>query len=315
MPRSFDSMQLGSIELFCKAAELNSFTAAAAALGITPAAVSRSVGRLETRLGVHLFVRTTRQIRLTDDGRMYYEQCEQALSQITEAGRAVAGHQGNLCGLLRISAPTTYAHYRLLPLLPMFAATYPKVQIDISISNRNIEFVEEGFDLAIRLGALQDSRLVARKLEDASLGVFAAPAYLKRNGTPRSVSDLGQHECIQFIMPSTGRTLPWLFNERGDEVERVPRGRVRVHDDVLGCINYALAGGGLFQTYHFIVDGAVKAGELIEVMKTSAGRTRPFSILYPQNRHLSARVRSFVDFLVREVARRSDVPKVTKIRR
>lgn len=301
MARTFDPMQLGSIELFCKAAELSSFTAAAGALGITPAAVSRSVGRLEARLGVRLFVRTTRQIRLTDDGRLYFEQCVQALLQIAEASRAVAGQQHTPSGVLRISAPTTYAHYRLFPLLPKFAAAHPQVQIDISVSNRNIDFVEEGFDLAIRLGLPQDSRLVARKLEDASLGVFAAPGYLRRKGTPKTVSDLRVHDCIPFILPSTGRPLPWLFNEAGEALERTPGGQVRVHDDVLGCMSHARAGGGLFQTYHFIASGALKAKELVEVMKPSAGRTRPFSILYPQNRHLSARVRAFVDFLVLEL--------------
>jgi DNA-binding transcriptional LysR family regulator len=302
MARTFDPMQLGSIELFCKAAELSSFTASAGALGVTPAAVSRSVGRLEARLGVRLFVRTTRQIRLTEDGRVYFEQCEQALAQIAEAGRAVAGHQRTPRGMLRISAPTTYAHYRLFPLLPKFAASHPQVQIDISISNRNIDFVEEGFDMAIRLGMPQDSRLVARKLEDASLGVFASPDYLKHKGTPESLSELRLHDCIPFILPSTGRPMPWLFNEGGEAVARTPGGQVRVHDDVLGCMSHARAGGGLFQTYHFIANGGLEAKELVEVMKPNAGRSRPFSILYPQNRHLSARVRAFVDFLVDELA-------------
>lgn len=304
MLRTFDPMQLGSIELFCKAAELNSFTAAAGALGITPAAVSRSVGRLETRLGVRLFVRTTRQIRLTDDGRVYFEQCEQALAQIAQASRVLAGHQSVPSGVLRISAPTTYAHHRLFPLLPKFAAAYPEVQIEISVSNRNIDFVEEGFDLAIRLGAPQDSRLVARKLEDAALGVFASPAYLKRKGTPKLLADLKQHDCIQFILPSTGKPLPWLFTDEGTEVERSLTGQVRIHDDVLGCVNYARAGGGLFQIYHFVASNAVKAKELVEVLKQHSGRSRPFSVLYPQNRHLSSRVRGFVDFLVAETALR-----------
>jgi DNA-binding transcriptional LysR family regulator len=301
MARAFDAMQLGSIELFCRSAELGGFTAAAAAVGVTPAAVSRSVGRLEARLGVRLFVRTTRRIRLTDDGRLYHEQCQQALLQIAEASRVVAGQQAMPTGVLRISAPTTYAHYRLFPLLPRFVAAYPKVQIEISVSNRNIDFVEEGFDLAIRLGTPQDSRLVARKLEDATLGLFASPDYLKRRGTPKNLADLKTHDCIPFVLPSTGRALPWLFREGGEDVERLLGGPVKVFDDVLGCFNHARAGGGLVQIYHFIADDAVSRGELVEVVKRCGGRTRPFSILYPQNRHMSARVRAFVDFLVLEV--------------
>ena len=291
-------MQLGSIELFCRSAELGSFTAAAAAVGVTPAAVSRSVGRLEARLAVRLFVRTTRQIRLTDDGRVYYEQCQQGLQQIADAGRLLTGQQVVPVGTLRISAPTTYAHYRLFPMLPRFVAAYPKVQVEISVSNRNIDFVEEGFDLAIRLGIPQDSRLVARKLEDATLGVFASPGYLKRRGTPKSLADLKKHDCIQFVLPSTGRPLPWLFRESGEDVERTLIGSVKVLEDVLGCVNHARAGGGLVQIYHFIADDAVRRGELVEVVKRCGGRSRPFSVLYPQNRHMSARVRVFVDFLV-----------------
>ena len=302
MPRAFDAMQLGSIELFCKAAELGGFTSAATALGVTPAAVSRSVGRLEARLGARLFVRTTRQIKLTDDGRLYYQQCQQALQQIAEASRVVAGQQAAPSGVLRISAPTTYAHHRLFPLLPRFMAAHPQVRVEISVCNRNIDFVEDGFDLAIRLGTPQDSRLVARKLEDATLGVFAAPSYIAQHGTPRNLNDLKQHACIQFVLPSTGRALPWLFREGGVDVERTLGGSIKVYDDVLGCLNHARAGGGLVQIYHFIAKDALNRGELVELVKRAGGRSRPFSILYPQNRHMSARVRAFVDFLIHEVS-------------
>lgn len=150
MKRNFDDLLLGSIELFCLAAELSSFTAAAAAASVTPAAVSRSVSRLEERLGVRLFVRTTRQIRLTDGGRLYFEQCRQALSQLVDAERLVTGGQAAPAGLLRISMPTPYAHYRVLPMLPQFRKLYPDVQVDVHLSNRNIDFADEGYDLAIR---------------------------------------------------------------------------------------------------------------------------------------------------------------------
>ncbi|WP_374561889.1 LysR family transcriptional regulator [Ideonella sp.] len=302
MSRSFDPMQLGSIELFCKAAELSSFTAAAQALGITPAAVSRSVGRLEARLGARLFVRSTRQIRLTDDGRSYFEQCEQALAQIEQAGRVVSGRQSEPSGTLRISVPTTYAHHRLFPLLPAFNAAFPKLKLEISVSNRNIDFVEEGFDLAIRLGAPADSRLVARPLEEATLGVFASPAYLKQRGTPATLADLRQHDCIPFVLPRTGRAVAWLFREDGVDIERAVDGPVRVLDDVLGCVSHARAGGGLCQIYHFIAEGAVRSGELKEVLKPFGGRSRPFTILYPHNRHVAPRVRAFVDFVVARVS-------------
>ncbi len=307
MARTFDPVQLGSIELFCKAADTGSFTAAAEALGVTQAAVSRSIGRLEARLGVRLFARTTRSVRLTAEGALYKAQCQQALEQIAEAERAITGHQAEPAGLLRVSVPTTYARYRLMPLLPDFAARCPKVELEVNISNRNIDFVDEGYDLAIRLGEPQDSRLVARRLEDATLGIFAAPAYLKQRGTPKSIEDLRAHDCIQFILPSTGRPMPWVLRDAdGTDVDFSFRSRRRVHEDVLGCVDWARAGGGLFQIYHFIASEAVRRGELVEVMKKAGGRSRPFSILYPQNRHLSARVRAFVDFVVDRVGGAKD---------
>src|SRR5471032_2027923 len=173
MKRNFEEMQLGSIELFCLAAELSSFTEAANIAGVTPAAVSRSIARMEERLGVRLFVRTTRQIRLTDGGRRYHQQCRQALLQLLEAEREVTGAQAAPAGPLRISVPTPYGHYRLLPLLPQFRRLYPDVTVEIHVSNRNIDFSEESYDMVIRGRAPADSTLIARKLEDAELVLVA----------------------------------------------------------------------------------------------------------------------------------------------
>jgi DNA-binding transcriptional LysR family regulator len=295
---TFSSTQVGTLLIFCRAVEQGSFTAAAEAAGLTPAAVSRAVARLEERLGVKLFRRTTRKVVATDDGRLYYEQCKQALAQIEEAERALTGSQGAPRGLLRVSAPTTYAHYRLLPLVASYGERFPQVEVELNVSNRNIDFIEEGYDVAVRLGVPADSRLVARKLEDASVGLFASPAYLRGHGTPRQLDDLEQHRCLPFVMPSTGRILPWLFRKAGEDLERTPRSAMRVSDDVLGCVTLARAHAGITQSYHFIVQPWLAGGELVEVLPRLGGRSRPFSILYPRNRHMSARVRSFVDHVV-----------------
>lgn len=300
MSRSFDPVQLGSIEMFCKAAELQGFTAAAQALGVTAAAVSRSVGRLEERLGAKLFTRTTRLMRLTEEGRAYFEQCRQALAQIENAERAINGSQAEPSGVLRISTPTTYGHYRVLPVLPQFMALYPKVKVEIDLSNRNIDFVEDGYDLAIRGGTPSDSRLVARKLEDATFGIFAAPQYLARRGTPQTPAQLKDHDCIAFVMPSTGRGLPWVFRQDGQDIDLPVQSRVSVQGDLLGCLSYAVGGGGLLQAYHFVAQRHVENSSLVEVLQAFGGRSRPFSILYPHNRHLSAKVRAFVGFLLEQ---------------
>lgn len=301
MSRSFDPVQLGSIEMFCKAAELQGFTAAALALGVTAAAVSRSVGRLEERLGAKLFTRTTRHMRLTEEGQAYFEQCRQALAQIENAERAINGSQAEPSGVLRVSMPTTFGHHRVLPRLPQFMERYPKIKVEVDLSNRNIDFVEDGYDLAIRGGTHSDSRLVARQLEDASFGIFAAPQYLALRGTPQTPEQLQAHECIVFVLPSTGRYLPWLFRQNGQDLDLVVEGRVNVQGDVLGCLSYAVGGGGLLQTYHFVAQRHLENGSLVEVMQAFGGRSRPFSIMYPHNRHLSAKVRAFVQFLLETV--------------
>jgi DNA-binding transcriptional LysR family regulator len=302
MPRQFDDVLLGSIELFCLAGELGSFTAAASAAGVTPAAVSRSVGRLEERMGVRLFVRTTRQIRLTDVGRAYFEQCRQALTQLVEAERMATGQQQRPVGTLRISVPTTYAHYRLLPLLPEFRERHPEVRMDIHVSNRNVDFSDEGFDLAIRVRPPADSTLIVRHLEDAELVLVATPGYLARRGTPATLADLAQHECIQFDLPSSGRRIPWLFRDQGEDIDLVGDGGYVLSDDVLGGVTLARHGAGLFQTYRFIVEEDLREGSLVSVLDALGGRSRPYSLLYPHNRHVPLRVRSFIDFLVQKVA-------------
>lgn len=301
MQRQFEDVLLGSIELFCLAAELESFTVAATAAGVTPAAVSRTVARLEARLGVRLFVRTTRQIRLTDAGRRYFEQCRQALGQLADAERDATGQQTAPSGVLRISMPTPYGHYRVLPLLAEFRARYPGITVETHLSNRNIDFADEGFDLAIRGRAPSDSGLIARKIEDAELVVVASPAYLRNAGKLETPDDLLMHDCIQYALPSTGRNIPWLFNQAGDAVEMMTRGGNVSSGDVLAGVTLARHGAGLFQTYRFIVDKDIADGTLKELLIPHGGCSRPFVLLYPHARHLSSRVRSFVDFLMEKL--------------
>lgn len=303
MKRHFDDVLLGSIELFCLAAEGGTFTAAALAAGVTPAAVSRSISRLEKRLGVRLFVRSTRSVRLTDGGKAYFEQSRSALNQLVEAERQVTGDQVQPAGTLRISAPTTYAHHRLLPLLPAFRAKYPLIKIQVHISNRNVDMHNENFDCAVRVRSQPDSTTIARLLENAPLVVVASPAYLKRHGTPKHLSDLERHECVQFDLPSSGRAIGWLFNDAGNDREIFLDGNYTCADDVLGGVTLAKSGAGLFQTYRCVVEKELADGTLVEVLQNFAGRSRPFSLLYPHGRMLPSRVRAFVDFLIEQTER------------
>lgn len=302
MSRHFDASMLGNIELFCHTAELASFTKAAARTGLTQAAVSRAVSRLEQHVGVQLLVRSTRSVRLTEQGRQYHEQCRQALHLLADAERELSGDQVEASGTVRFSLPTSYGHCRVLPILAGFTARYPHIDLELQLSNHDADLIGEGYDLAIRARAQPDSGLIARKLEDAELVMVAAPAYLARHGVPTTLDDLQQHRCIQFERPRTGQAVPWVARRDGVQMEWQPQAQVRITDDVLGVSTAALHGLGIGQTYRLIVAPELAAGRLVELLPQHGGASRPFSILYPAQRHMPRRVRVLIDFLVEQLA-------------
>lgn len=298
MAPQLKGLRLNNVELFCLVAQHQGFTAAARAAGVTTAAVSRAVNQLESQLGARLLARTTRRVRLTDAGLRYFEQCQQAINQLADAAREVSGEQLSPSGTVRISLPTSYGHFRVMPVLPEFSAQYPGIEFELQLTNRNINFEEEGFDLAIRGREQPDSALIARKLEDASLVVVASPDYLRTSGTPKAPDDLITHSCIRFILPRTGTPVPWIFISGESPFEIFPPGRFTCSEDILGPVTLARAGAGLVQTYRFLVEEDLEKGTLVEVLSGYAGASRPFSLLYPGNRHMPLRVKLFVDFLV-----------------
>jgi DNA-binding transcriptional LysR family regulator len=208
------------------------------------------------------------------------------------------GQQAQPSGTLRISVPTTYGHHRILPMLPAFRERFPDIRLHVHLSNRNIDFVEEGYDMAVRVRAQPDSTLIARHLEDAALVVVATRKYLKKAGTPRTLDDLAVHECIQFELPSSGRRISWLFKEDGKDREVFADSAYSCSDDVLGGVTLARSDAGLFQTYRFVVEKELAYGSLVEVLKPFAGRSRPYTLLYPDGRHVPLRMRVFIDFLM-----------------
>lgn len=298
MSRRFDDLMLGSIELFCVCAEHTSFTAAAAAAGLTPPAVSRAIGRLEQRLGVRLFARTTRQVHLTEAGRRYFEQCRAALAQLSEAERELGGLQQEPSGSLRVSLPIPLGQYRILPLLPAFRARYPRVQLQLHLSDRNVDLAADGYDLVVRGREPPDSRFVARKLCDAELVVVATPDYLARAGRPQRLDDLAAHDCLQFLLPRNGQPVSWLFRADGRDVEVATRGSLSCTEHLLAAVTLARHGAGLLQTYRFLVADDLAHGDLVEVLQDYGGRSRPFSLIYPGTRHMPLRLRVFIDFLL-----------------
>ncbi|PAN99091.1 LuxR family transcriptional regulator [Enterobacter cloacae] len=298
MSRKFD--YLGDVEVFIAVVEHGSFTGAAVALSTTPSVLSRAVTRLEARLGRQLLQRTTRRVGLTEAGRVYLEQARTAFSLLDDAERVGRGQEGDLTGRVRMSVPTTYAHYRLPPLLAQYNQRYPRVQVELNITNRNVDLIAEGFDLAIRLGQLPDSGLVARKLEEAALLLVASPDYLHRRGRPQTLEALQHHQCLPFIMPRTGRIAPWVFRDEGRDIDWLPGSTIEISDDVLGVVSLAEQGMGICQSYEFIVRDRIQSGQLVEVLPQLRGRSRPFSVLFAPHRRQSAATRAMIDLLSRQ---------------
>jgi DNA-binding transcriptional LysR family regulator len=295
MARQFDHM--ADLEAFVTIVDKGTISAAAVALGTTPSVLSRAVARLETRLGVQLMRRTTRRLSITDAGNLYLEQARSAFGLIADAERAIQGQGGALSGKVRISVPTTYGHYRLPALLRPFMEQHPQVSIELSISNRNVDLVAEGYDMAIRLGELADSGLAAKRLADEAVCLVASPDYLRRAGTPLELAQLAGHACLPFIMPSSGRQAPWLLRENGKDIDWLAPARMQVTDDVLGVVSLAQQGLGICQTYHFVAEERLRNGQLVEVLPSLRGRSRPFSLIYPPHRRMSAASRALIDSL------------------
>lgn len=293
------------VEIFCAVVEAGNYTRAANQLGITAAAVSRAIARHEAELGAQLFLRTTRSVQLTEAGQQFFDKCRQALALLEEAERGVSQQQVEPQGLVRLSVPSTYGHYRVLPMIRHFTERYPRVALEVNIANTNVDIVTERYDLAVRMGVLDDSSLIVRKLEDAAFAVFASPSYLQQHGRPQHPSELSRHTCVTFIRPSTGRPLPWLFREpEGGPFEIVPEGKLRCSGDPLGCATLARHGAGLAQTYRCIVEEDVERGRLVEVLEAYTVPGAPFSLLQPVARVQPPAVRLFADLLVEHCSKR-----------
>lgn len=295
MSRQFD--HLADVEVFLIVAEKLSISAAAIYLSTTPSVISRTITRLEKKLGIQFFRRTTRHLSLTEAGQLYYEKMQHAFQLIDHAERVIQGEQLQISGKIKLSVPTTYGHYRLPPLLEKFLLQYPDIQIEISISNRNVDLIAEGFDLAIRQGHLPNSSLVARPLELAPLQLVASPDYLKRVGIPQTLEELNHHQCIAFELPSSGKVIPWFFKDIDQEIQWTPTNRILVKEDILGVVSLAESGLGICQSYSFIVNEKIRQGKLQPLLEAYAGYTRPFSLLYAQHKHMSSATRALINFL------------------
>ncbi|MCC2655840.1 MAG: LysR family transcriptional regulator [Panacagrimonas sp.] len=291
---------LPDIPVFVRVVELGSFTAAADALEISKAAVSKYVGRLEDALGARLLQRTTRRLTLTEAGEAFYRRSAAALEEIDDATREVASLSGAPRGVLRISAPVYLGTTRIAPLIAPFRAAHPEVSLDIEFSDRHVDLVRERFDVAIRISQLGDSSLVARKLAPCPQLVCASPAYLKRRGTPKTPAELRDHDCLIYGLDRAPHE--WkLRPPKGRWIAVNVRGPLRTNNDH-ALKQAAIDGLGLRQFPLFFIEAELADGRLVEVLPRCESPQLAIWAVYPARRHLQPKVRAIVDFLAERLA-------------
>lgn len=291
---------LSDLAVFVRVAEEGSFTRAAERLETSQSMVSKCVSRLEARLKMRLLQRTTRKLNLTEAGELLYRRARSALEEIAEAQAEVAQLQGEPAGRLRVSCPLAYGMMHVAPAMVEFLARWPKLAVDLDMSDRRVDLLEEGIDLAIRVGPLTPSSLVARKLADHALVLCASPGYLARHGRPQAPHDLSTHNCILYTLRDTPRE--WRFTAPDGTVLKVDvRGNFDVNNGE-AQVQAALAGLGVIHIPDFYVAGHIEAGRLEPLLVPYGTVTIPAHALYPARRFLPLKVKAFVDFLAQRIA-------------
>lgn len=281
---------------FAQTARRASFAAAARDLGQAPSTLAKSVARLEAALGVKLFHRTTRQVSLTADGERLYRRCERVLAEVEDLQAEAAGSRAAPSGTLRIDMPIAYGRRIVMPLLAQLLHRHPQLALDMRLQDAYADLVLDGLDLAIRVGPLQDSRLVARRIDWQQLVLVASPAYLADRGTPRRVEDLPRHATVVFRMPTSGRTRPWQLRAGRRTLELHPAHRVQVNDGD-GMVAAAVQGLGLMQIPDYMVADELARGALVEVLPALRPAPMPISAVMPSPRLMPPRVRLVLDAL------------------
>lgn len=290
------SMQWQGISEFVAVAESESFTQGAKKLLISTAQVSRQVTELEQRLNTKLFYRTTRKVTLTEEGQLFYQQCRSILEGLEAAERSLTNLQSIPQGKIKISAPVTYGERHIIPLINQFLIQYPQIEIEVQLSNQRINLIDEGYDLAIRLGQLDDSSLIAKRISTRQHYLCAAPRYLEHHGVPKSITDLKHHNCL------LGSADFWLFGDPSNNDQKSSDKKLRVSGSLrcnsgLGLVDAALKGIGIVQLPEYYVSKHIAQGELVVLLNDFQREQEGIWALYPQNKFLANKVRLLIDFL------------------
>lgn len=280
---------------FVHVAEVESFTQAAQRLALSTAQVSRQVSALEKRLNVKLFYRTTRKVSLTHEGNVFYQHCRSVLDGLEAAEQAMTQLQSRPQGKIKLTASVNYAEKKIAPLINDFVKDYPEIEVNAYFTNRQIDLVEESYDIAIRLGNLQDSTLMAKKLVNRTIHLCASPDYLARNGEPHSLSELDKHNCL------LGTLDHWRFaGAEGEKSIRVS-GTLRYNSGE-ALVDAALKGLGIVQLPDYYVQHHIKSGKLVTLLKQYEDQNQGVWAVYPPNRYLSPKIRILIDYLAEHLA-------------
>lgn len=288
--------KLLAMEVFVSVVETGGITRAAERLGLPKATVTTLLQRLEATLGVKLLNRTTRRVATTADGAAYYERCLAILAAVRETEDALAAQRAAPRGRLRVDVPTLMARSVFVPALPQFFARYPDIELALATNEHRTDLVEEGVDCAVWSGEISDSRLVARRVGYLYFATCAAPAYLARRGRPQHPRELERHRCINRFTPRTGAVAPWIFSREGERIEMLPPSHVALEDEN-SYVAAAEAGLGIAQIPAFVAKDSIERGTIELVLGDWFPEPAPLHVVYPQNRHLSNKVRVFVDWI------------------
>ncbi len=283
------------MQAFTAVVDAGSFVGAADAMGLSKAAVSRQIADLESRLAVRLLHRTTRKLSLTDEGEVFYARCRELLGELAEAEAELSARSGQAVGALKVSAPVSFGLLYLAPVWAGFMAAQPQVKLDVTLSDRMVDLVDEGFDIAVRVARLPSSSLVSRKLSSTRMVLCASPEYLQRHGTPQHPSELAQHHVLAYTLMANGDTWDFSGPNGAVSVKVMPRMHSNSGDT---CVAAALGHQGLVLQPTFLIADALRSGALVEVMPQYRALDLGIYALYPTRKHVVPKVRLLIDHLV-----------------
>lgn len=296
-----------AMAVFVQVVDAGGFRRAAEQMALPKVTVSTLIKQLETSLSVKLLHRTTRHVSVTADGAAYYEHCLRILSQVREAEESLSHTRLSPKGRLRVDAPAGLASEVLVPALSDFFARYPEIRLELGCSDRSVDLIGEGVDCAVRVGELTDLNLIARRVGTMHYVTCASPAYLEQHGRPHHPDDLAQHRCLDYFSARTGKIYHWDFTRNGERIQITPHSHFGLNDSYAYAAA-GLAGLGIVQMASFLMEPMIRDGRLVSILDDWSNDPMPVHVVYPQNRHLSTKVRVFVDWAAELFAQPSVMP-------